>query len=590
MKARIQAHAAHSRALRCGHAAALLAAVTLAAAPSMPPGSASGMAAKPDDEARIQQEGPAAPKANDPGLAKQAFLHQIGAQKAWKLVTEQTSITIAVVDTGVDLDHPDLQPNLLPGINLLKPDEPPRDDNGHGTSVAGVVAAAGNNGKGVAGVIWKARILPIKALDRNGYGDERQLGEGIRKAISEGARIVVLSVGLYHSSPYMRDIAALAEQKGVLLVAAAGNDGRRFGSRAAVKYPAAYPTVLAVGGVGPDGLPDSRSNQGPELDIAAPWKVYTTAAGGGYHYVEGTSMAAPQAAAAAALLWAKYPSLKPYQIRSMLRQTAKDEGAKGFDYGAGYGLLRIDSALADRYKADPHEPDDSAKTAAALPLGKQLSGQLSGTGDRDWYRLECPYDGIVSLDYTQLTSPGAGASAVRIELEEAGSVKKMPLKLRNHKLEWHVRKGTNRLMLRLEPGSGAKQVPYLLSTRLRMLPDKGESNDTAGKAYPLADRSLEFQGTFHQAADVDWYSIRVAKKGTMRLQVEAGTMRMDPAFSYRRAGGEALAVDSNGEGVAETSPLIPVTPGTYEIKVWDAGEDAAAPATGYYTLKVTRGG
>ncbi|WP_144353445.1 S8 family serine peptidase, partial [Paenibacillus darwinianus] len=227
---------------------------------------------------------------NDPELGKQVYLRQIRADKAWTLANKRSNITIALVDTGVDLDHPDLQGNLVGGTNLVQPGKPPEDDNGHGTNVAGVVAAVGDNRIGTAGILWKAGIMPIKALDSQGYGEEDRLGEAILYAVNHGAQIVVLSVGLYRYSPYMRDIVQYAESKGVLLVAAGGNDGKELSSKVAVKYPAAYPTVLAVAGATASGAPEMRSNPGPEIDVAASWRVYTTALGGGYKSQEGTSM------------------------------------------------------------------------------------------------------------------------------------------------------------------------------------------------------------------------------------------------------------------------------------------------------------
>ncbi|SDS97105.1 Subtilase family protein [Paenibacillaceae bacterium GAS479] len=532
----------------------------------------------------------AAPSAapSDPGLSKQAYLKQIGAREAWSKVRPQSSVTIAVVDTGIDLNHPDLKPNLLQGVNLQNPGSPAQDDNGHGTSVAGVIAASGNNAAGITGVLWKARLLPVKALDEDGYGDEKQLGEGILKAIEKGARIVVLSVGLYHSSPYMREIVDLAEKKGVLLVAATGNDAERFGSKTTIKYPAAYPTVLSVGGIGPDGIPEPRSSRGSEIDLAGAWRVYTTEMGGSYHYEEGTSMAAPQAAAAAALLWAKYPDLKPYQIRSLLRQTTKDTAPGGFDVVTGYGLLRMERALTEKYKPDPHEPNSSSAQAAAMPLGKQLSAELNGTSDSDWYRLDSPYDGVVTLQLRQLLSNGQSPKTIELLLEQPGGNIKKELKLSNHNVEWNVKKGVNRLRLRLKGSAAKSKLPYLLSTSLRMKADSSEPNDRSTEAASLPDRTQSLRGTLHKLGDKDWYSIRVEAEGLLRIQLDAGTMRMDPAFAYRKAGGTEAEVDYEGEGTAETSPQIRVSPGIYYIRVWDASEPLASYAAGFYTLGITR--
>ncbi|PLT48384.1 Protease [Paenibacillus pasadenensis] len=509
---------------------------------------------------------------------QQAYLRQIGALEVQSARKQSSGLTVAIVDTGVDLQHPALKGRLLPGVNLLQPGKPPQDDNGHGTSVAGVVAA----------LLPQAKLLPVKALDENGYAEERGLGEGIRKALDKGARIVVLSVGLYHSSPYMADIVNRAERTGVLLVAAAGNDMQRFGGKTTVKYPAAYPTVLAVGGVAADGAPERRSSRGSEIDVAGAWRVFTAQLGGGYRYEEGTSMAAPQAAAAAALLWSKYPALKPYEIRSFLRQTTKDTLPAGFDRATGYGLLRMDQSLGGKYKADPHEPNDTRALAAALPLGKQLSAELAGGGDRDWYVLDCPHDGSVKLRLQQLLSPDAAPAPLDVLLEQDGGTVEKKLAASNNVLVWRVKKGANRLRIQLQGAGMEKAAPYLLSSVFSMRPDDGEPNGSAEEATALPDRSQTVKATFHETGDSDWYKIQVQKEGRLRLQLEPGTMRMDPAFAYRRAGSPETAVDEAGEGAAEASASIRVSPGTYYVRVWDAAELPYAPPEGYYTLSIER--
>ncbi|QJC53815.1 S8 family serine peptidase [Paenibacillus albicereus] len=580
MKRRLILAASHRRKRLAAAAAAVFLASVLVAGPAHPnePVRVLDARSAPEPASRLTvaaaaQAGGAAQK------EQQAYLRQIGALEALADRKKSSGMTVAIVDTGVDLQHPALKGRLLPGANLLQPGKPPQDDNGHGTSVAGVVAA----------LLPQAKLLPVKALDENGYAEERGLGEAIRKALDKGARIIVLSVGLYHSSAYMADIVGQAERKGVLLVAAAGNDSLRFGSKTTVKYPAAYPTVLAVGGVAADGSPERRSSKGSEIDVAGSWRVFTAQLGGGYRFEEGTSMAAPQAAAAAALLWSKYPKLKPYEIRSYLRQTTKDTPPAGFDPATGYGLLRMEQALSSRYKADPHEPNDGRGQAASLPLGKQLSAVLAGGADRDWFVLDCPHDGSVKLRLQQLLSPGQAPAKLGLLLEQAeGSVEKK-LEASNNVVVWRVKKGANRLRLQLQGAGAPKAAPYLLSSVFSMRPDDGEPNGRAEEATALADRSQSLKAGFHETDDLDWYKIQVKKAGKLRLQVEPGTMRMDAAFAYRRAGSPETAVDEAGEGAAEASASIQVTPGTYYVRVWDAAEPPYAPPEGFYTLTVERG-
>jgi hypothetical protein len=527
-------------------------------------------------------------KPDDPYLDRQTYLSLIGADRAWALAPGMASdLTIAVVDTGIDLDHPDLKDNLVGGINLVSPGQPPDDDNGHGTRVAGVLAATGNNGTGTAGVLWKAKIMPVKALDSSGYGDEEVLGEAIVKAVDAGAKIIVLSVGLYRYSPYMRDVVRYAEEKDVLLVAAGGNDGVLYGSKAAVKYPAAYPTVLAVAGVAADGSPERRSNAGPEIDIAAAWEVYTTSRGGGYRKEEGTSMAAPQVAAAAALVWSREPKLKAWQVRERLMQTAQDIGAPGRDDRTGAGLLRVDLALQATPTLDAREPNDRRQDAAALPYANQIAGALDGGSDADWFRIDVPHDGWLTLVFEgypgeRQTHPVVSATLHRSDGTRASA----EWRKSDARAEWQVRRGTHRLELKFLNERETAVMPYKLETGFRMAADDFEPNDTqaAARQVALADGRLKLTGTFHRQGDLDWFAVTIDQTGDLKLTLTVDTMRIDPALLVKpERGGPEQRIDDYGEGAAERAS-IPVSPGRYLIRVRDATSASSHPVVGTYTL------
>jgi len=524
---------------------------------------------------------------NDPELPKQHYLEQIGAREAWATVREQTSLTIALVDTGVDLDHPDLKDNLVQGTNLVSPGKLPQDDNGHGTSVAGVLAGVGNNGTGIVGLLWKAKIMPIKALDTSGYGDEERLGKAILYAVNNGARIVVLSVGLYRYSPYLEEITSYAENKGVLLVAASGNDGVLLGSRAAVKYPAAYPSVLAVAGVKPDNAPEPQSNPGPEIDLAAPWHVFTTALGGGYKKEQGTSMAAPQAAAAAALIWAVHPAYKPYQIRETLRQSAKDVGPAGIDEQTGYGLLQVGQALSLKLKPDAYEPNETRSSAKKIPLSTMISAQLTGGSDKDWYAVDVPYDGLLSVRFNGMLPAGQAMPPFQMVHDDGSGVKhKKDTKLGNQTVVWNVKKGRNYLLMQLADSGSKVQLPYLLTATFKHAPDAYENNDKQHQAFTLSPRSQSLVGNFHQIGDRDWYAIRFEHGGTLQVKVTPDSVRMDPALAIGRQGDPLVETDENSEGDPEFTREITVTPGLYYIRVHDAMSAQASPTTAQYTLDI----
>ena len=430
--------------------------------------------------------------------------------------------------------------------------------------------------------------MPIKALDNQGDGTEQELGEAILYAVRNGASIVVLSVGLHRYSPYMLDIVQYAEGKGVLLVAAAGNDGETLAERAEVKYPAAYPTVLAVGGVKANNTVDPRSNRGSELDLVAPWNVYTTAMGGLYKKDEGTSMSAPQVAAAAALVWARNKDMKPYQIRELLRQTAKDIGEPGPDSNSGYGMLQIGEAINKEWKPDGFEPNNSSGTASRFLLNSQISAVLQGTSDQDWYRIDTPYDGTLTIYYEGLVESGEIVPPVRMTQYTKGIQQSViDTKLGSKSIDFSVKKGQHLIRLELINQSSNDNLPYLLTSSFTIKPDEYEKNDKSYEAYTLQPRTQSISGNFHQTADRDWFVVTFAQSGgSSNLTLSTNTARIDPGLALQRAGQQLLIYDDEGEGATEYSPVITVTPGKYYIRVHNAISSEASPVMGTYTLKM----
>jgi len=521
---------------------------------------------------------------NDAYLARQSYLNQIHAQAAWDTVTENTSITIALIDTGVDLDHPDLKDSLVDGVNLISPGELPKDDHGHGTNVAGVVAATGNNEMGIAGLSWKSKIMPIKALEASGQGDEINLGEGIRYAVDHDAKIIVLSVGLVRYSPFLQEVANYAEQKGVLLISASGNEGRE------VKYPAAFPTVLAVGGVDSRNNVMTESNYGPEIDLVAPWSVFTTAIGGLYQYNHGTSMAAPQVAGAAALVLAQYPDMKPFEVRSLLQQTAEDVGAPGWDELSGYGLLRVDRAVTEPYRADMYEPNDTRLTAKRLPLDTMIYGELSSGQDKDWFFINPMYNGKARLHLINADPTTAPLPKVKLTFYTGDSGAKTEyLDIMNQPPLLNVKSGRSYMVFEYEDGSTATALRYKLKSEFEIYKDPFEDNDRQYKAYkiPITKQSVSLTGTFHQLNDQDWYYIQVEESGSLDLSVTPDNGRMDIAVMVQKTGEKAFIMDQNEEGGTETISSYDLMPGRYYILVSNVIADEAYPVRGEYELRLS---
>lgn len=280
--------------------------------------------------------------APDPELISQWGFTRVGGETLNQTSTGE-GIIVAVLDTGVDATHPDLTGRVLTGWNSMNTALPGTGDpNGHGTHVAGIIAATSGNGIGVAGMAPNVQILPVKVLDENGNGDDDQLALGIIWAVDHGANILNLSIGGAVPSTLLSDSITYAVAASVIVVVAAGNNGA-FGNEPS--YPAAYVSTLAVGSTDSNDTRSIFSNTGSYVDIVAPgsW-IKSTWTGGGYQYSSGTSMSAPFVAGAAAVLESK-TGLRGLAIENMLTSSALDLGAPGRDNEFGFGLLDPLAAL-----------------------------------------------------------------------------------------------------------------------------------------------------------------------------------------------------------------------------------------------------
>ncbi len=280
---------------------------------------------------------------DDPNEPAQWGLSAGDFPAAWT-VTTGTRVVVAVVDTGVRASHQDLDGAVIPGTDLVQPGGDGTDDpNGHGTHVAGIIAARANGVGGVGGAP-NVRILPVRVLDASGSGYMSDVASGILYAADHGARVINLSLGGTAPSPALEQAMQYANGKGAVVVAAAGN-GAESGN--APLYPAAYSEAIAVAAVDDNLQWASFSNHGSYVDLAAPgvnilsdWSSSDTA----YAYASGTSMAAPFVSAAAALVAAHAPTLNAAQVTQRLESTAEDLGTPGWDDYYGHGL--VDAAAA----------------------------------------------------------------------------------------------------------------------------------------------------------------------------------------------------------------------------------------------------
>jgi thermitase len=316
---------------------------------------------------------------SDPYFGNQWGLTKVQAPAAWDLTTGSTGITIAIIDTGIDPGHPDLASKIVAGYDFVSGDSNPTDGNGHGTHVAGIATAITNNGVGVAGMDWNARIMPIRVLDNSGSGWSSDIASGIDWAWQHGAKVLNLSLGGTSYSSTMQDAVNAAHAAGSLVVAAMGNC-RTTGPGCPVanptNYPAAYNNVMAVAATGPTDTYSSFSQYGAHCDIAAPggdmsyyhdpngiystmptYPVYLTTSYSyytNYDYLNGTSQATPYVAGLAALIWSTNSTLTPDQVQTAIQNTAVDLGTAGWDSNYGWG--RINALAAVQVYSVPSVP------------------------------------------------------------------------------------------------------------------------------------------------------------------------------------------------------------------------------------------
>jgi len=249
-------------------------------------------------------------------------------------------VKVAVLDTGIDLDHPDLQDNVKGGINTINLLKSADDDNGHGTHVAGIIAGVDNN-VGVLGTAPQAELYAVKVLNKQGFGFVSDIIEGLQWSIDNNMQVVNMSLGTSSDVPSFHDALIAAYNSDIVLVAAAGNSGPGDNT---VLYPARYAEVIAVSATDSTDTIASWSSRGPEVELAAPGvSIYSTYKGGGYKTLSGTSMACPHVVGTAALVIASGITDNE-QVRAKLQITADDLGVSGQDNLYGYGLVDAEEA------------------------------------------------------------------------------------------------------------------------------------------------------------------------------------------------------------------------------------------------------
>lgn len=303
---------------------------------------------------------------NDPQYSGAWHLPKIGAPSAWDRA-QGSGVTIAILDTGVDITHPDLQSQIVAGWNFYDGNDNVADVYGHGTKVAGIAAAAGNNGIGVAAVSLRSLIMPMRVTDTSGYGYYSLMAQALVTAADRGARVANISFRGASLSSSIDSAAQYMRSKGGVVVVSGGNTG------GLVSDPA-RDSLTAVAATDANDQRASFSSWGEQIDVAAPGVgILTTLRGGGYGAISGTSASSPVVAGIYALMISAKPGLQPSSLDDILFATALDLGTAGIDQQFGNGRVQADIALASVTGTAASDTQPPA-VAITSPTGGNISG------------------------------------------------------------------------------------------------------------------------------------------------------------------------------------------------------------------------
>lgn len=515
-------------------------------------------------------------------FSKNYYLHQTRIVKAWDYFRRKADpktlkpVTVAVVDTGVDLSHPELQSFLVKGVNVKNPDLPPQDHFGHGTKVAGVIASAWGAREGKP--VGKGKIMPVKVMENGEDGEIYYTVKGIREAIRRGADMIVLSQGSWTYSKLMEEAIDEAERQGVLVIAAGGNaeydEKGQILFRQPLYYPAAFPSVLSVGATDYKGDHDPLSNTGPGLDIVAPGDmIYTMSNGHNYAFDSGTSFSAPQVAGVAALIRQLYPDYTARELRMLLRQTAaKPDHLSHWNEKTGYGILDADRAIRSPLNPDAAEPNNSKQTATPFSLFQEMNLVIE-KGDPDWYALHLNKSGRLQIDVEVL---GDFQEDVLLSVKNASTHQTKSRFLSDisgkHRIIIPVSEGKTLLKWSV-PAASKHEIALRFHASFLPEDDEHEKNDLLSQAslLPLSESKEVFSATISKPGDIDWYQLSIPEKGKLMLQVQPLTPRFDPViFKIQKDDWEKMRWDEEREGRTETLSLD-VEPGPFYFRVTDYG-------------------
>ena len=431
---------------------------------------------------------------NDAYYASEPHLASIDAAAAWD-VTTGADDPIAILDTGVDATHPDLAARVLPGRNVFDGNGDTADVSGHGTLVAGTVAAVTDNGLGVSGVTWRNPILPVRITDTDSMATYSTIADGLVWAADQGARIANVSFAVFGA--HAVDAAAqYFVNQGGLVFAAGGNDGLRHSDPA-------NDWVISVAATGTNGERADFSSFGAYIDLAAPGvDILTTTNGGGYARVSGTSFSSPIAAGVAALVFAANPSLSPPQVEALLEANATDIGEPGDDPYNGWGRVDAGRAVLAAQSMGRHEDTVPPFVTLVSPLGGATIGS------------------VVAVEVDAMDDSGVVAVALYVDGREIARSESAP-----YAFSWDttgISNGAYEIVARAWDAAGNVGLSETVTVSVENRLDRAAPRVRLRVRHGHATRSAPVRLMVHAADDVGVTSIRLYVNRSM-IAVRSGT-------------------------------------------------------------------
>ncbi|MBB2481318.1 S8 family serine peptidase [Bacillus sp. APMAM] len=547
----------------------------------------------------------------DPKKSEQYQLSQLKIDEAQKLAGKN-KVTVAVIDTGVDKNHPELKGIFSKdSYNVINPMDQGTPDV-HGTHVTGIIAAKKGNGIGGYGINPNVNILSIDVFDRGMFTTDYNIAQAILYAVQHGAKVINMSLGSSAASPLLQEAVESAIAKGVTIVAAEGNDGIDMPN-----YPASYEGVIGVGSVNKSKQLSYFSSFGPSLDIVAPGEdiyapIYDLEKKSSFETLSGTSMASPMVAGVASLLLSKYPNLKPEQVEYILEHTATDLGAKGYDLKYGNGLVNPVAALKYNVKKLPSfvkstwTKKEILEKAAALKFSDTITkeGNITQPFEQKWYQIPVEKGEYIQA---QVTSAPEYDNKLMIRLYSDDESQSQTIDVND------VRAGKTEGKLIKAPFSGimaigvkdvngnyddsaAKKAKFKLSLTRTSVAPQAESTfekPIEVKGFPYQSEPMKL---FGENGDDDYFTFKTNDEQAVRLSI-SGIVGVNSSIQvYTKESLGALTGEDAGKDqpVSDTpAPSIPIDqiPAQWQVNSSEigAGGTLTIPTTPQteYVVRVT---